>query len=86
MRSATASRPGIRNSARAGHHAIRQRMKALTLQEAYRGVAIKENGLVVPVSAIQGDPATSGNIQAQRATLRWSGPSRRRTNWRKRRN
>jgi hypothetical protein len=52
-----------------------QRLKALTLQEVYRGVVIKENGLAVPATAMQAilrsqvELATNGNVQAQRAIL-----------------
>jgi hypothetical protein len=51
------------------------RLKALTLQQAYRGVAIIENGRAEPVTAIEAilrsqvELATKGNVQAQRAIL-----------------
>jgi Family of unknown function (DUF5681) len=51
------------------------RVKALTLKEAYRGVAIIENGRAEPVTAIQAilrsqvELAVKGNVQAQRAVL-----------------
>jgi hypothetical protein len=53
-----------------------ERLKAITLQEAYRGVAIKENGVMVPVAAIQAvmrrqvELAMEGNVHAQRDLLR----------------
>ncbi len=83
--SATASRPGIRNSARAGPairtagrraRAAAGRLKALTLQEAYRPVVVTEAGRSVPVTAMQAilrsqvELAAKGNVQAQRAILR----------------
>jgi hypothetical protein len=52
-----------------------RRLKALTLQQAYRGVVIMENGRAEPVTAIEAvlrsqiELATKGNIQAQRAIL-----------------
>jgi hypothetical protein len=52
-----------------------RRLEALTLQEAYRAVAIKENGLMVPATTIQAilrsqaELAANGNVQAQRAIL-----------------
>jgi hypothetical protein len=52
-----------------------QRLKALTLQEAYRAVAIIEDGRAEPVTAIQAilrsqvELAVKGNVQAQRAIL-----------------
>lgn len=52
------------------------RLKALTLQEAYRAVVVKEDGRAVPVTAMQAilrsqvELAAEGNVQAQRAILR----------------
>jgi hypothetical protein len=52
-----------------------QRLKALTLEEAYRGVAIKEDGRMLLVTAMQAilrsqvELAAKGNIQVQRAIL-----------------
>jgi hypothetical protein len=53
----------------------RERMKALALQEAYRSIAVKEDGRTVAVPAIQAilrsqvRLAARGNVQAQRAVL-----------------
>lgn len=55
--------------------ASRERMKALTLQEAYRAVAVTEDGRAEPVPAIQAilrsqfELAAKGNIHAQRVVL-----------------
>jgi hypothetical protein len=52
-----------------------QRLKALTLQEAYRPIVIMEDGRAVPVTAIEAilcrqvELAAKGNVQAQRAIL-----------------
>jgi hypothetical protein len=52
-----------------------QRARALLLEEAYRGVAIKENGRMVPVTALQAilrsqaELAINGNYRAQRDIL-----------------
>jgi hypothetical protein len=52
-----------------------ERLKVLTLQEAYRGVVIKENGAAVPVQAVQAilrsqvELAMNGNVRAQRDIL-----------------
>ena len=53
-----------------------ERLKAITLEEAYRGVLIKENGVMTPVLAIQAvmrrqvELAMEGNVHAQRDLLR----------------
>jgi hypothetical protein len=53
----------------------KQRMKALALQEAYRSIAVKEDGRTIEVPAIQAilrsqvRLAARGNVQAQRAVL-----------------
>jgi hypothetical protein len=53
----------------------RERMKALALQEAYRSIAVKEDGRTIAVPAIQAilrsqmKLAAKGNVQAQRAVL-----------------
>ncbi len=52
-----------------------ERLKALTLQEAYRGVVIKENDVAVPVPAVKAilrsqiELAINGNVRAQRDIL-----------------
>jgi hypothetical protein len=52
-----------------------RRLKALTLQEAYRLTAMKENGRMVPITSMEAilrsqvELAAKGNIQAQRAIL-----------------
>jgi hypothetical protein len=52
-----------------------ERLRALTLQEAYRGVVIQENGIAAPVQAVQAilrsqvALAMSGNVRAQRDIL-----------------
>jgi hypothetical protein len=52
-----------------------QRLKALTLQEAYRATVIDEGGRMVPATAMrailrcQTELAINGNVQAQRAIL-----------------
>lgn len=56
-----------------------ERLKAITFQEAYRAVVIKENGIMAPVPAIQAvmrrqvELAMEGNVHAQRALLRAVG-------------
>jgi hypothetical protein len=53
-----------------------ERLKALTLEEAYRGVVIKENDIAMPVPAIKAilrsqiELAMSGNVRAQRDILK----------------
>jgi hypothetical protein len=53
-----------------------ERLKALTLEEAYRGVVIKENDIAVPVPAVKAilrsqiELAVSGNVRAQRDILK----------------
>ena len=50
-----------------------QRLKALTLQEAYRATVVREDGRMVPVTSMQAilrsqvELAAKGNVQAQRA-------------------
>jgi hypothetical protein len=52
-----------------------ERMKALALREAYRAVAVKENGRMVPLTAVAAilrsriELAADGNLQAQRDIL-----------------
>jgi Family of unknown function (DUF5681) len=52
-----------------------QGLKALMLQEAYRWTTVKENGRMVPATAMQAvlrshiELAANGNVQAQRAIL-----------------
>jgi hypothetical protein len=53
-----------------------RRLNALTLREAYRTVPVNENGITVPVPALQAilrsqaELAANGNVQAQRAILK----------------
>ncbi len=63
-----------------------ERLKALTLQEAYRGVVIKrEDGVGMPAFAIQAilrsqiEFAINGNVRAQRDISTRSGPTNART-------
>jgi hypothetical protein len=52
-----------------------ERMKALALREAYRAIAVKEDGRMVPLTAVaailrsQIELATQGNFHAQRDIL-----------------